>query len=692
MRKKTPLAPTRAGRRAVALVASIALVGALGPVAGIPTALAAPASAAAASETAAPEADAPARTNGILVTLETGTASGASLLSDAASTLAEVGIEVVDVVSTDEDAGTTLVSARAPEGESDAEAAEAALGLPGVTAAQPNYVYDLIEPVAGSGLPVTSFATGLLATGARTAAILANDPFAQVSDPQQEPNQYWLYDTALTRAWERVRTDGSVTIVTLDSGVKLDHEDLAGNVLADLAHDAYREQPLSKTAEETGTGDPVGHGTHVAGIAAAVAGNGVGVAGSSYNAKLLPVSVVYPYGSGYSTDTRAMLSGLEYVFGLIDGGAVENARVVNLSLGGYGSDNNDVALHDAIRRARSEYGMVVVCAGGNGKAGYTNSPLYPSDWEECVSVTALDQTDRNILGFDYNAEKDISAPGASIWSTFTSYSQAAGGYYSGSLTGTSMASPMVAGTVALMFAAHPEATPDEVIEALYASADPVDDSDLPAGVTTGSHGSLDAAGALEALDDLLPAADVRRGDWYYDAVVFVLDRGIMGGYSDGTGRFGPNDDLTREQAAQILYNYLGGGASAPSCGKADVTEGEWYAAAVDWCVASGVMTGYDDGSNEFGVGDTLTREQLARILANIAREGSDAGDASAFYALPDWSETSGWALDDMRWAVSRGLINGAALADGTRELQPHEKTDRAQVATITLNAIEGGLL
>lgn len=691
MRKKNPLTPSPLGLRGLSLATTVALVGALGAslgVAGASTALATDA------VTTAVETDAAAaRTNGVLVTLETPASDGVSLLSDAAATLDAAGIEVVGVISSDEEAGTTLVSARPAKGQSDEEAADAALALPGVTAAQPNYVYDLVEPVMDATLAEADPTLGFLATGSGAASILANDPFAQVSDPEEAPNQYWLYATSLSDAWERVRTDGSVTIVTLDSGVKLDHEDLSANLLVDLAYDAYRDQPLTQTAAETGTSDPSGHGTHVAGIAAAVTNNGIGIAGSSYNARLLPINVVYPYGSGYSTDTGVMADGLAYLFGLIDDGAVDNVRVINLSLGGYGDDNDDVILHDAIRRARDEYGIAVVCAGGNGKAGYTNSPLYPSDWDECISVTALTSSGTNITGFDYNGSKDISAPGASIWSTYVTFSTRADGYYSGSLSGTSMASPMVAGTTALMFAAHPEATVDDVCEALYATADYVDNSDLPAGVVTGSHGSLDAAEALAYLDALLPASDVRRGDWYYDAVVFVLEHGIMGGYSDGTRRFGPNDALTREQAAQILYNYLAdGSAAAPGCGKSDVDQDEWYAPAINWCVANDVMTGYDDGTNRFGVGDTLTREQLARVLANIARKDTDVVDTSPFYALPDWATTSEWAVDDMQWAVSEGLVNGATLPDGSKALLPLETSNRAQIATIMMNAVEGGVL
>lgn len=667
---KRPLT-ARLTLRATSATAALALVGALVASLGAPGA-----STALATEGGAAGAE----TNGIIVTLESSQAGGVSLLSGASDALDEAGLEVSEAIS--EGDGELVVAAQPAEGQSDEDALEAALALDGVSSAQLNYVYDLIEPVISEPLVASDPTLELLS--AKSSGILADDPFAQEASPSVAPNQYWLYAAGLTDAWELSQANGSVTIVTIDSGAMLDHEDLAANLIVDLAYDTYRDQTLSKTAEQIGTSDPSGHGTHVAGIAAAVTNNGVGIAGASYNAKLLPISVVYPSGSGYSTDTGNMLEGLEYVFALIDSGALENVRVVNLSLGGYGSDNNDAALHEAIAKARNEYGIAVVCAGGNGKEGYTGTPLYPSDYEECISVTALTTSGENISGFDYNESKDISAPGASIWSTYTTFSSRANGYYSGSLTGTSMASPMVAGTVALMFAARPLAAVDDVCEALYATATEVDNT----GVTTGSHGALNAAGALEYLTALLPATDVARADWYYESVSYAMGNGIMNGYEDGTGMFGPNDTLTREQAACVLYNLLGNGASAPSCEKVDVSQSAYYTTAVNWCVANGIMGGYSDGSNRFGVGEVLTRQELASVLANICRDKGEAVDTTAFEALADHGDTSAWATDNMQWAVYKKLLNGSTTEDGSRILRPLAATTRAEMAAIIMNARE----
>ncbi len=193
---------------------------------------------------------------------------------------------------------------------------------------------------------------------------------------------------------------------------------------------------------------------------------------------------------------------------------------------------------------------------------------------------------------------------------------------------------------------------------------------------------------IKAYSDELerPFADVEPGEWYFEAATWAKGNGVMHGYGDGT-TFGPEDVLTREQAAVVLWNAIGGGEVVGSRGMSDVDEGEWYADAVNWCVANHVMDGY--GGGVFGVGDVLTREQLACTVAKAV--GGTASDPGAAAGLPDAGEVSDWAADGVAWAVENGVIAGVEV-DGGRELQPQGEVTRGQMAAIIMNAVREDVL
>ncbi|MBM6779924.1 S-layer homology domain-containing protein, partial [Collinsella tanakaei] len=104
---------------------------------------------------------------------------------------------------------------------------------------------------------------------------------------------------------------------------------------------------------------------------------------------------------------------------------------------------------------------------------------------------------------------------------------------------------------------------------------------------------------------------------------------------------------------------------APAAPFADVLQGEWYAPYVNWANEAGVMTGYE-GAGAFGVGDPLTREQFASMVARAAGADLDAADASALEGFGDADGVSGWAETAMAWAVENGVISGVELDDGSR--------------------------
>ena len=168
----------------------------------------------------------------------------------------------------------------------------------------------------------------------------------------------------------------------------------------------------------------------------------------------------------------------------------------------------------------------------------------------------------------------------------------------------------------------------------------------------------------------LPFTDVAEGDWYYDAVAYCWENGIMDGTS-GTA-FAPNMLLNRAMMAQVLYNLADGTASTVA-GFPDVAASAWYADAVNWAAANGYVTGYDNGS--YGPEDNLTREQLAVILYRYAGSPAPAGSLDGF---ADAASASAYAVDALRWAVGEGLLTGK---DGGR-LDPTGTASRAELAQI----------
>ena len=151
----------------------------------------------------------------------------------------------------------------------------------------------------------------------------------------------------------------------------------------------------------------------------------------------------------------------------------------------------------------------------------------------------------------------------------------------------------------------------------------------------------------------------------------------MTGTNDGT-TFSPAMNLTRGMMAQILYN-LEQGKPAASAGFTDVASGAWYADAVNWAAANGIVSGY--GSGKFGPEDPITREQMAVLLYNYARyKGDDVTATTDLAAFSDSEQVSDWAEYAMQWAVAEGLIQGS-----NNSLNPLGTASRAEVAQVLMN-------
>ena len=157
----------------------------------------------------------------------------------------------------------------------------------------------------------------------------------------------------------------------------------------------------------------------------------------------------------------------------------------------------------------------------------------------------------------------------------------------------------------------------------------------------------------------MPFTDVSENDWFYGAVQYVYDNDMMNGVSATS--FAPNSNLTRAMMAAVLYNLEDQPTQADSS-FTDVADGSWYADAVNWAAANNIVSGYGDGI--FGPNDNITREQMASILYRYAEyKGYDVSAVGDLSQFNDADSVSEWANDVMRWAVGAGLING--MGDGS---------------------------
>jgi subtilisin family serine protease len=236
--------------------------------------------------------------------------------------------------------------------------------------------------------------------------------------------------------WETVGNEVIVAIV--DTGVDLDHPDLAAKIVPGFNFVDNNDRPM----------DDNGHGTHVAGIAAAIGNNGLGVAGVSWSSKIMPIKVLDANGTG--NDYQAA----QGIIWAVDHGA----KVINLSFGGL---QHSSLLQEAVNYAH-ERGAVIVAAAGN-EALNGNPPFYPAALDNVIAVGALDASDSraSFSGFGYYL--DVSAPGVSVMSTALDNDYRA-------MTGTSMASPHVAGQASLLLALRPDQTNTQVEEIIKQTA------------------------------------------------------------------------------------------------------------------------------------------------------------------------------------------------------------------------------
>ncbi len=274
-------------------------------------------------------------------------------------------------------------------------------------------------------------------------------------------------------AWDIITGTAGIVVAIVDSGISPDHPEFAGRILS--GHNFVAEPENDVTADDNG------HGTHVAGIAAAAMNNGAGSTGIAPGASLLPVKVLNAANNGTWADIAA---GIVYA-------ADQGAQIINLSLGG---PVYSQTLYDAIRYAHDR-GALVVAAAGN---AYNSNPFYPASFEEVMAVTAIDSESALWAYSNFGPSVDVTAPGVDIWS---SYWKVTDPFTYTKLSGTSMAAPHASGLGALLLSNRPDLKLADLRALIQGTAV---DLGNPGWDPYYGYGRIDAGAALAASQGWVP--------------------------------------------------------------------------------------------------------------------------------------------------------------------------------------------
>ncbi len=292
-------------------------------------------------------------------------------------------------------------------------------------------------------------------------------------------------DIRAVLAWAKNQGSTDVVVAVLDSGVDYTHPDLVSNMWFRPDNvPQYKDDELgtfndlhgfNATDNQSDPMDDNGHGTHCAGIIGAEGDNNEGIAGINWRVQIMPLKFM---GRGGFGTTKDAIEAINYAIDRKQKGV--NVRVINAS---WGSTQNSKALEDAIRAA-GEAGILFVAAAGNDGTSNDSRPHYPSNYDlpNVISVAALDRTDQLASFSNFGIKTvHIAAPGKDILSTWLGdkYREA---------SGTSMATPYVAGTAALILASEPKLSVEKLRERILSSVDKIDSLD----------GKVESGGRLNA--------------------------------------------------------------------------------------------------------------------------------------------------------------------------------------------------
>lgn len=337
---------------------------------------------------------------------------------------------------------------------------------------------------------------------------------ATVNDPDCSTEQWNLTKIQAQEAWD-IYNGGSgykTKVAIIDAGFKLNHEDLAANFWHntneipnngidddnngfiddvngwDIADNDNNPQPT-----EQETNNDFGHGTFVCGFVAGVTNNGIGIASVSHNtAEIIPIKV------GTGTTNISIPPGT--IPAAMDYAMINGAEIISMSLSAQNEDDlgysNGRTMHEIVQEAEAQ-GILMLAATGN-LAAYYSEISYPARFPEVIAVGSTDENDYKASSSQYSTDVDIMAPGHLVYSTIQEYP-----WYQGGWSGTSFATPTVAGALALMKSFHPEATTAQLKQCLFSGADNIESigANTPYAGMLG-HGRLNVYKSIRCIDSL----------------------------------------------------------------------------------------------------------------------------------------------------------------------------------------------
>lgn len=321
-------------------------------------------------------------------------------------------------------------------------------------------------------------------------------------------------------AWNYSTGSPNVAVAVLDTGIKLDHPDLAANIWTkpgEIPNNGIDDDGNGYIDDYHGwnfaydnndPSDDDGHGTHVAGIIGAIGNNGIGIAGVCSNVKLVPVKILNSFGGANFSD---LVAGINYVSSL-------NIPIINASWG-----HNLLNFQELYNAINNYSGLFIAAAGNDGKDNdIASNSIYPASFplENIISVASTNENDILSNFSSYGAVSvDLAAPGSSIVSTVNYFDYTFIGYYA-MKSGTSMAAPQVAGAAALIKSLNPHASTSDIKNAILQKVDPV--PSLSGKVATGGRLNV-----MESLTFFVIFGDVNQDGFLTVSDVTLLRSHIM---------------------------------------------------------------------------------------------------------------------------------------------------------------------
>jgi len=406
-------------------------------------------------------------------------------------------------------------------------------------------------------------------------------------------------DMDVSEAWNLEKGEHDVVVAVLDTGVDYTHNDLADNMWSgntnhgyDFAGDDDGNNDNNPMPDEPYDQKGHYHGTHVAGTIGAVGNNSEGVVGVVQNVQIMAVKVFRPKGYAYNSD---ILEGIDYVSQQVDNGV--NIVAINASYGGGGGNNGDT-MDQAIQKLGNK-GVIFCAAAGNDGKNIDNNPTYPASYSasNIITVAASDQNDELASFSNYGKKTvEVAAPGTNILSTYPGNKYAY-------LQGTSMATPQVVGTVALLASLKPDSTVDERISAIEHNVDKKDS--LTNKVST--NGRVNVNKAAISLDggeipNTPPVANDDTATTNYETKVTI---DVLANDSDADG-----DNLTIKTT------------TTPSHGTVSINNGK-----VDY-TPNNEFSG--DDSFEYTISDTNGATATATVTITVKEKSSGGGFLGGF--------------------------------------------------------------